>query len=721
MCVTLAGVGWAPAGADDPAQRPSGKGGAGKVLIVSKGPKGTGANVVFRKRGSNRLVSLASAKSTKRVKLRAGTYQIRVSDSVTADGVTYHPVLKRSTITVAKGRSVKVRIKWKKLKPAAKFALVSGTDTTLSLRWSGSKVKKFALVRSTGDRAPRSRRQGTVVSTGRATEVVDSGLTPGTQYAYSLFVQKRAPGKRGKKAQWSDPVTLVTGTRGVDPVTGTPGPVYGLRPEGIVVAPGDSDRVAVSDGRAYVTLARSRPDPVLGGGVALPVSAELPGGYLGKIDQIGVDGRTVRLASAGLPDLFTQYALDTSFAATLDPGVTTNSSAENALAVPEALRSPEKQTSKPKNSARQETGSGTDCFELEALGLKASVDPSFGASGHLRVATVSDWGVPHAVELDTAATLKFGAALTLSATTAASCKIGLGDFAVQVTTTPVPMAMKWDAGAWVTTSGAVSVENVGFDSSLTVGAKARLGSGSYFEPVSDRTATLLEPRGKGEVSVNMGVGGSVVFGPGAGSEGAGAIAGIKGDLTLAEGTIAGKFGDDAMRYDRCFNFRMSSKASVGLTAEAWAGPFSASASFEILEGEKVWAQQYIPAGCESQNTGSSGTVRATLRWGNNDDMDIHVLDPYGDEVYYGNKIVDSGGQLDVDIIPDCDSAASQLANIENIFWPVDGAPSGTYEVWIEEFNDCGYVGPWTLVVQVDGQTVINESGTGNSAVFRFTV
>lgn len=107
----------------------------------------------------------------------------------------------------------------------------------------------------------------------------------------------------------------------------------------------------------------------------------------------------------------------------------------------------------------------------------------------------------------------------------------------------------------------------------------------------------------------------------------------------------------------------------------------------------------------------SGDVQVTLRWANGADLDLHVLDPDGDEIFYGHDESDSGGTLDVDANPGC---SEQVADpVENIFWAAHTAPAGVYTVWPDLYDDCDEDPPsWRLTVRVAGAVVVDRTGTG---------
>lgn len=74
----------------------------------------------------------------------------------------------------------------------------------------------------------------------------------------------------------------------------------------------------------------------------------------------------------------------------------------------------------------------------------------------------------------------------------------------------------------------------------------------------------------------------------------------------------------------------------------------------------------------------NGDVQVTLTWDNTADVDLHVFDPAGEEVYWSHPYSLSGGKLDVD---DIDGYGP-----ENIFWPQNGAIDGSYSVHVHHYS-----------------------------------
>jgi hypothetical protein len=117
----------------------------------------------------------------------------------------------------------------------------------------------------------------------------------------------------------------------------------------------------------------------------------------------------------------------------------------------------------------------------------------------------------------------------------------------------------------------------------------------------------------------------------------------------------------------------------------------------------------------------TGTLRVSLAFDVVSDYDLHVLTPLGNEIYYGNRSVD-GGTLDVDqcVGNGCEAG---ITHVENIVFDAT-APTGTYEVWVVNFNGGG-AGPFTIEVAGDVNQTFNGSltmtGGEESMHFMFTL
>jgi hypothetical protein len=104
--------------------------------------------------------------------------------------------------------------------------------------------------------------------------------------------------------------------------------------------------------------------------------------------------------------------------------------------------------------------------------------------------------------------------------------------------------------------------------------------------------------------------------------------------------------------------------------------------------------------------GFSGDVQVSVSWDAPSDVDLHVVEPSGAEIYYADRTSATGGQLDVDSNPACSIDGRQ---IENIRWP-SGAPGGTYTVRVDYWDDCGVARTNFLVTVKNGPSVQTFSG-----------
>lgn len=84
----------------------------------------------------------------------------------------------------------------------------------------------------------------------------------------------------------------------------------------------------------------------------------------------------------------------------------------------------------------------------------------------------------------------------------------------------------------------------------------------------------------------------------------------------------------------------------------------------------------------------TGDVQVSVSFDSLTDVDLHVVDPTGEEIYYASRESASGGRLDLDANAGC-SIDSPVINNENITWPTGSAPSGEYIVRLDYWSACG--------------------------------
>ena len=99
--------------------------------------------------------------------------------------------------------------------------------------------------------------------------------------------------------------------------------------------------------------------------------------------------------------------------------------------------------------------------------------------------------------------------------------------------------------------------------------------------------------------------------------------------------------------------------------------------------------------------GSTGEVTITLAWQTIDDLDLHIVEPGGEEIYFKNKTSSSGGTLDVDKNADEDLISNP---IENVFY-VSKPPTGKYGVYVYYYGakSGAFAIPYIVYINIGGQ------------------
>lgn len=107
-------------------------------------------------------------------------------------------------------------------------------------------------------------------------------------------------------------------------------------------------------------------------------------------------------------------------------------------------------------------------------------------------------------------------------------------------------------------------------------------------------------------------------------------------------------------------------------------------------------------------TPSTGDVQVLLNWNNYNDLDLYCTDPQGETVWFKNKRVASGGQLEIDMNVEYPDSKTP---IENIYWEPGSAPNGTYNVYLLYFRKNESMineTPYNVKVKYGGKTEDNS-------------
>lgn len=82
----------------------------------------------------------------------------------------------------------------------------------------------------------------------------------------------------------------------------------------------------------------------------------------------------------------------------------------------------------------------------------------------------------------------------------------------------------------------------------------------------------------------------------------------------------------------------------------------------------------------------TGTLQVSLSFDNDKDVDLHLIEPNGDHIYYGSMMSTNGGELDLDSNPAC---SIDGINNENITYSEEAQlDAGTYYVYVDMFSNC---------------------------------
>lgn len=113
-----------------------------------------------------------------------------------------------------------------------------------------------------------------------------------------------------------------------------------------------------------------------------------------------------------------------------------------------------------------------------------------------------------------------------------------------------------------------------------------------------------------------------------------------------------------------------------------------------------------------------GTLRFTLLWDNDNDQDLHVIEPDETRIWYGSPGPSAtGGRLDRDDNVGVCGTDTVPGGVENTYWPADrAAPFGTYTVEVQQYSDCGTPAEWTLLIYANDELQVTSSGTASGVV-----
>lgn len=101
-----------------------------------------------------------------------------------------------------------------------------------------------------------------------------------------------------------------------------------------------------------------------------------------------------------------------------------------------------------------------------------------------------------------------------------------------------------------------------------------------------------------------------------------------------------------------------------------------------------------------------GDPQFSLAWNNRNDLDLHVIDPLGNHIWYKQRNSPTGGELDVDA--NADPLRGTDRPVENIYWQPGNAPEGSYTVYVHHYANHGDRDPTPYTLRITMNDRVRE-------------
>jgi hypothetical protein len=114
----------------------------------------------------------------------------------------------------------------------------------------------------------------------------------------------------------------------------------------------------------------------------------------------------------------------------------------------------------------------------------------------------------------------------------------------------------------------------------------------------------------------------------------------------------------------------------------------------------------------SRRSVGTGRLQVSLSWDSPADLDLHVVEPGGAEVWFGVPSLPSGAQLDLDSNAGCTAGISN----ENVTYGDEAPRSGEYIVRVENYDACtAPASNFVVRINVAGRAPVVLNGTMTGA------
>lgn len=707
-----------------------------RVQVRAKAPKFLAVNVTLKRSGTRKHYVIGKPAGRKRVKrtvvVKPGKYRV-VASSAIEDGTLFLPKVSRRSFRVGKGKRAGVAVNYRRVPVARNLGLTSLGATAVSLKMKIPRGIRVKLRRTVGTKPVGSVKRGVAVGVNKNGRAKSKGLTPSSTYTYTLF-SKLSKSHRWRKKfglrksqKWSPPIHLTAGTspprRQAGKPSGAPVPAaYVPAVDTLMLQPESTKRIAVRDGRLELTLATKTVAPVLGAGVVLPISRELPNGFLGRVVSVSKTGRVITIEPAGLGDAFDYYHLNTGRIASGPKSLAANGPPGPSVDTSQKDRS----RWQDQDAEVAATTVGLKCSPGLARGT--TLNPSIDLNGHFdwTVNKFRGWGpvpsVPKSADLNMSIEATVTASVNLDTEIGGTCELDLPEVTYPLSVVPVPMSFKMGPTVKASLKGVMEVGNVGisatagFDLDVHISplpGSTKVVGGPYFNarPLTPKIAEL------GGV-LDFKLGGNVSVGPGSATELAGAIAGVEGSLYPLHARIQNRYPANDPRFHKCLKADVGISAELALIAEAWVGSWKVggSLSADWLKVHKAYAELNLPAGCEKPPEHQwSGTVS------------VNQKHDYGDPSEQGNgqrKVEATAKFSDLRVVDyEVDTKnTSDASDDETIYHMAAGDFSLDYKaevfkLWTVCTPGVHLVGRYERHVRGDTQELWWSMGRGNGVAF----